>query len=474
MRDGGTLSPMTDPTHLDDLAGALARVVQVLRPTPRNTLDRLGAYEGAPLDVIFPAPRRVPAVERRTRWRLPGLRSEDLSFASLHEPIEPAFRRYYRARRRRNQTVYARRIRPDSSTSRPRLLYIHGYMQPETFIEEFGLLATMAQVLQMEVVQLQPPEHGRRKSRASRFDGELYWTADVVRSIESLRQTILDARTLLAVMKKESPQPVGIAGLSLGGALTAALTCLEPGFAFSAPFIAHMDLGALVADAPVLGAMREDLLRFGWTPRDFGAFTTRMGWDALAPVVPKERICLFGARDDHFFRAKVLRAMWRRWDQPKIHWYPTSHMGFIAHLPDAVTRLRTFVDGLELDAETPRRPKRAKPGAPHDNGPPVLTLIGCRHRIGKRSVPRPFRSSSSSRAAPRWNSRGWRRAGKCSRPRVAATDIPSWCCPDCWRATSRRSRSGASCAASATRRAAGAWASMSGPRTRCAAGSTTC
>ena len=349
---------MADPTHLDDLAGALARVIQVLRPTARNTLDRLGVYEGKSLDTIFPAPRLVPRVERRARWRLPGLVSEDLSFRSLHEPLEPVFRRYYKARPRPNHTVYARRIRPDTPSSRPRLLYLHGYMQPETFIEEFGLLAAMAQLLQMEVVQMQPPDHGRRKSRGARFDGELYWTADVVRSIESLRQTLLDARTLLAVMRKESPQPVGIAGLSLGGALTAALTCLEPGFAFSAPLIAHMDLGALVADAPVLGAMREDLQRFGWTPRDFGAFTTRMGWNDLAPVIPKERICLFAAKDDHFFRASLVRAMWRRWDKPEIHWYPTSHMGFIAHLPGAVTRLRKFVDGLDLGAATARRARR--------------------------------------------------------------------------------------------------------------------
>lgn len=341
---------MPNFSHLDDLTGALARAIQVLRPPARNTLDRLGAYEGKRLDQLFPAPRRVPAVQRRPRWRLPGLVSEDLSFPSLHEPLEPEFRRHYHARRRRIHTVYARRIRPDTHASRPRLLYLHGYMQPETVIEEFALLAVMAQVLDMEVVQLQPPYHGRRKPRSSWFDGELYWTADVVQSVESLRQTLLDARTLLAWMQKESPQPVGVAGLSLGGALSAALTCLEPGFAFSAPVVGHMDLGALVADAPVLGAMRTDLKRFGWTPRDFGDFITRLGWNDLRPVIPTERIHLFAAKDDHFFRPAVVRAMWRRWNRPKIRWYPTSHMGFLPYLPDALSRLRTFVDRLDLGA----------------------------------------------------------------------------------------------------------------------------
>jgi pimeloyl-ACP methyl ester carboxylesterase len=274
-----------------------------------------------------------------------------LSFPSLHEPLEPDFRRYYHARRRRIHTVYARRLRPDADSGRPRLLYIHGYMQPETVFEEVALLATMARMLEMEVVQLQPPYHGRRKPRGSRFDGELYWTADLVRSMESLRQTLLDARSLLAWMRSDSPVPVGVAGLSLGGALAAALTCLEPRFAFSAPFIAHMDLGALVADAPVLGAMRADLARFGWTPRDFADFAERLGWNALRPVIPAERIHLFAAEDDRFFRAEIVREMWKRWGGPAIQWYPGSHMSFIAHLPDAVRRLRGFVDALELPGE---------------------------------------------------------------------------------------------------------------------------
>ncbi len=331
-------------THLDDLAGRLARVAQWVRPRPRNTLDRLPAYEGLSLEELFPAPDGAPDVRCTPRWQLSGWTSEDLRFASQHDPIETGFRDHHHARQRRIHTVTARRIRPSGFRERPRLLYIHGYMQPETPVEELGLLTTMAWVLDMEIVQIQPPYHGQRKPRRSRFDGELYWTADVVRSLESLRQTLLDARTLLAWMRASSPTPVGVAGLSLGGALTAALSCLEPDFAFSAPFIAHMDLGALLADAPVLGAMRRDLARFGWTPQDFGDFFDRLGWRRLAPVLPTERIYLFAAEDDRFFRRELVHDLWERWGKPEIQWYPGSHMGFIARLPDALQRLRTFVD----------------------------------------------------------------------------------------------------------------------------------
>lgn len=41
---------MPELPHPDEVLGALARVIHVLRRRPRNTLDRLGAYEGLSAD----------------------------------------------------------------------------------------------------------------------------------------------------------------------------------------------------------------------------------------------------------------------------------------------------------------------------------------------------------------------------------------------------------------------------------------
>jgi len=96
--------------HPDRITGALARLANFLRPKPHNTLDRLGAYEGLSREALFPAPPEVPEVQRSHRWRVAGMESEDLRFRSQHEPIEPKFRRYYTARRRRIHTATARRL----------------------------------------------------------------------------------------------------------------------------------------------------------------------------------------------------------------------------------------------------------------------------------------------------------------------------------------------------------------------------
>ncbi len=332
--------------HPDLVTGLLSNALQWVSQPVQNTLKEVDTYAGRSLRELFPTPHRVPEVQVRERWRLPGLVSEDLAFPSLHVPLEPRFRRRYRERYAETHTVHARRIRPAGAGRRPRLLYLHGYMQPETYIEEFALLSSMALVLDAEIIQMQFPYHGRRTPRGSRFSGELFWTADLVRSFEALRQTVLDARALLSYLLDEDERPVGVAGLSLGGALTLSLTCLEKRFAFSVPMIAHMDLAAMVAGAPVLGQMRRDLRSFGWGMEEFAEFVTSVGWYTLRPKLPAERILLIAASNDRFFDPSVVTAMWRRWHKPDIRWYPTSHMGFLPRLPDALRHMRDFIDRL--------------------------------------------------------------------------------------------------------------------------------
>lgn len=326
------------------MTGTLSEILQYVTHPVSNTLGDLDTYSGRPLEELFPAPRRVPAVSVRTRWRLPGLVSEDLEFRSLHVPLERKFRRRYLEDYRETHHVYARRIRPTAARRRPRLLYLHGYMQPESYIEEFSLLTSMALRLNAEIIQMQFPYHGRRTPHGSRFSGEFYWTADLVRSFEALRQTLLDARTLLSCLFEEDARPVGIAGLSLGGALTLILTCLDERFAYSVPLIAHMDLEALVADAPVLRRMRRDLRSFGWGRKEFGAFVASVGWQELLPKLSVDRILLIAASNDGFFDPRVVKQMWKRWGEPAIRWYPTSHMGFLVHLPEVLRVMRAFID----------------------------------------------------------------------------------------------------------------------------------
>lgn len=333
--------------HPDDLIGALSGVAHALRPRSRNTTEALRAYEGMDVDTLFVAPAESPPdVKIRRRWRLGGVVSEDISFRSLYRPIDAEFRQRYERSYVESHTVWARRVRPPGVEDRPRLLYLHGYMQPETLVEELGLVTLLARRLQVEIVQIQPPYHGRRKPRRSWFDGDVYWTGDVVRSVEALRQTLADARSLLSWMQTESDTPIGVSGLSLGGLLSCALTCMDDRFAFSLPLIAHMDIGAVIEDAPVLGRMRGELRDFGWEPRDFGRFFDRIGWNRQRARLAPERIRLYAASQDRFFDPARVEALAAHWGGAPIAWYDCSHMGFARHLPSASANMRKLIDAV--------------------------------------------------------------------------------------------------------------------------------
>jgi len=107
--------------------------------------------------------------------------------------------------------------------------------------------------------------------------------------------------------------------------------------------IAHMDLDALIADAPVMTGTRRDLRRFVWRWPDFRKLVEDLGWHELAPTLPPERILICAASDDRFFDPVVVRRMWRDWGRPTIRWYDTSHIGFLRHLPEVLIHVRSFL-----------------------------------------------------------------------------------------------------------------------------------
>jgi pimeloyl-ACP methyl ester carboxylesterase len=341
---------LDDVFHLDDLAGAVAWGLHRFTHASPNTLGEVDIYRRLSSDALFPAPTEIPRARVSPRWSLPGVVSEDVIFPSLHAPLEPTFCERYLAEYRETQTVYARRIRPTTGRSSPRILYLHGYLQPETHVEEL-VLAGIALHLGMEITQLEPPYHGRRTPRGAHFSGEFYCTADLVRTIEALRQNVLDARTLLGWLLAQDARPVGILGLSLGGLITLILACVEEKLAFTIPLIAHMNLCALIQDASILAPMRRELQELGWGSEDTRKLVSQMGWSELRPKLPPHRIHLFAAADDHLFTAAAVNDLWCRWGRPAIRWYPSSHLGFLAHLPDVVRGIAEFVDRLDLRTE---------------------------------------------------------------------------------------------------------------------------
>ena len=55
-------------------------------------------------------------------------------------------------------------------------------------------MTRMRSELEVDLLHVALPFHGRRNPRGALFSGEYFWTADLVRSVEAVRQAACDAR----------------------------------------------------------------------------------------------------------------------------------------------------------------------------------------------------------------------------------------------------------------------------------------
>jgi dienelactone hydrolase len=328
---------------VDRIVGRLTHLLH-LRGAQNNTVDDLGPYLGAPTDVLFPAPV-VPRDLQRRRSRLPragGRVLETLQWHSQHVPLCPHYRARHAGEYARNQTVTARWSYPGSGPRRKALLYVHGWLEPGPWIEETVLLPKLYDVLGVDVVHVQLPFHGSRNPKSALFHGEFFWSADLVRSFEAVRQSCIDARTVVAWLRAQGYDEVGVTGFSLGGSITMVLACVDPTPDYIVPVVSHLQLAEAVEDAPILWRMKADLERFGVDRARRKKIFEQFGIESLLPKLPPERQLWIMARDDVYIASRLVEAQWKAWGEPPIEWIPGGHMTFPLSLPRIVERMRTF------------------------------------------------------------------------------------------------------------------------------------
>jgi len=220
-------------------------------------------------------------------------------------------------------------------------------MYPETFVDEFVLMPRLAKTLEIDIARMQLPYHGKRKPARSIYHGELFWTADMVRSLEAVRQSVHDVRTLIQWFTETHRIATGMIGISLGGIVTLATVCMEPTLAFAIPMGAHMDLPAVIEEASLLKLLRLELAEHGWKEEDFESYVRKVGFSDLKPSIPKERILLVAGLYDRFLTPERITDLWRHWDYPPIHMFEGGHVGLVANMQSTIHAIKEFLCDIE-------------------------------------------------------------------------------------------------------------------------------
>ena len=299
-----------------------------------QTLDwlRAGGWLNEPAGFHqVPPPMGPVAIASR---RMAGLDIEVMRFDSEFEPRAGAPGRERWLGYGKNRTAELRVVR--AQRSREWLICVHGLAMGRTWLD---LHAMSAPWLHRQGINLAFPVLPLHGSRAySLASGAGFISGDVCNTLHALTQTVWDVRRLVAWLREEGAERVGVLGLSLGGYSTALVASLEDDLDCAIAGIPAAEFGELTcyhSSARALALAQEENI----TPERIATALTPVAPLMLRPRIPREQRFIFGALADRFVPPRQVETLWRHWEQPEIEWYPGSHLGFRFHRP-----VRAFVD----------------------------------------------------------------------------------------------------------------------------------
>lgn len=313
--------------RVDTVVGTFSRLLH-MRGASHDTTKDLTPYVDRPLAELLPAPPGAPVVRRRAPLVSGARVTETLSWKSAHEPLCEKYERRHHHEYRKNQIAWSRWMHPRGGQRKSLLLYVHGWLEPGSWVEEATLMPSWYKNLGVDVAHVQLPFHGRRGPRGQLFHGEWFWTADLVRSLEAVRQAVMDVRSAIAHFRAEGYEEIGVTGLSLGGSITMVLACVDPAPDYIVPMIAHLKLAAAVEEASILWRMKSDLDRLGFDQTARKELFSHLAISTAKPLLAPEKQLWVAAEEDAYLRADLVRQQADEWGHPEVLWIRGGHMTF--------------------------------------------------------------------------------------------------------------------------------------------------
>jgi hypothetical protein len=280
-------------------------------------LERPTRYHHRP-----PPPERVKLQRRQTRW----LAFEHLQFDSEYTPPagEPGAARWMDYAPCR--TAHAWLLRHRRGAARPWLVCIPGYSMGAPWMD-CSAFQTMklGSELGLNVAIPVLPLHGPR--RTGWMSGDGYFSGDCLDTLHAQAQAVWDVRRLLAWLRANGAESIGLYGLSLGGYTAALLAALEQGLRCviaGIPATDFVHLGQHHTPPALIDAAESAGLDWERVTRVFRVISPL----AMPVRVAWRRRFLFAGTADRIVPLIQARRLWQHWERPHALWYRGSHLSF--------------------------------------------------------------------------------------------------------------------------------------------------
>jgi dienelactone hydrolase len=227
---------------------------------------------------------------------------------------------------KRNNTVHGRLYTVSKSwLDEPTVILLHGWNAQTAYRTLFPHLARRLVRRGVNVAMFELPYHCRRKPRG-KGAARNFLSGDLVHVAQAARQSMADARALIAWLKEQGSARIGLWGISLGAWLSGMLACTEPqvDFAVLMTPVARMD--RLIAEADFCAPIR----------RSLGGAKLRldsMNLTAHRPTVAPENILIVASEHDLFAPIETIEELCEAWGVSEL-WRPRhGHISVLMSMP---------------------------------------------------------------------------------------------------------------------------------------------
>ncbi len=248
-----------------------------------------------------------------------------------------------------NNTVHAEYFRPNRPGKHSAVVVLH-ILGADFALSRYYAARLADRGVAAMFVKL--PYYGERRPAGGQ---KRFLSNDIGRSVESMRQGVLDVRRAaawLASRPEIDSQRLGVTGISLGGIVSSLAAANDPTLNRAAFLLAGGDLHEVLWAMPEGARYRKAWTDAGKTKEDLRALVAPFDPVTYAPRLKSKRVLMMAGNVDEVIPPASTRSLWEAAGRPPITWFDCGHYSAAGYLLPAI---REAVDFFANEPSEPRK-----------------------------------------------------------------------------------------------------------------------
>jgi pimeloyl-ACP methyl ester carboxylesterase len=234
--------------------------------------------------------------------------------------------------------------------SRSAVVLVHGWNAETGYHTLFPFLARRFAAAGINAVIFELPYHGRRRPAAATGVPSNFLSGDLLHVATAARQAVLDTRAVIAWLRAQGCERIGLWGISLGAWLTGMVVTVERGLSAAVLMTPVSRLDRVIAEAHFCAPIRRSLN--GARPD-----ISPLNLMARRPLLAPERLLLVASEHDLFAPIATVEELRAAWGGPVTWRTRHGHISVLLSLPVMNRTIRWLVS-QQTAVQTPCTTRR--------------------------------------------------------------------------------------------------------------------